>query len=94
MAGDADVLASAALRAVLAKTFDRIRTLAIEVVTEGVERGELRAETKPAELADTVLAVVQGGYVLARAPAHPAPFDRAIHGAVELLSHQRQEDRP
>ncbi len=93
MAGDADVLDSAALRVVLARTFDRIRALTVEVVSQGIERGELRPDTEPAELADTVLAVVQGGYVLARAAADPAPFERAVHGAVALLGHRRQENR-
>jgi TetR/AcrR family transcriptional repressor of nem operon len=93
-AGDADVLDSAALRVVLASTFDRIRALTVEVVAQGIERGELRPDVEPSELADTILAVVQGGYVLARAAADPAPFERAVHGAVALLGHQRQENRP
>jgi AcrR family transcriptional regulator len=39
----------------------------------------------PAELAATVVAVLQGSYVLARAAGDRAPFDRAIHGATRLL---------
>jgi len=42
-------------------------------------------------LSDTVLAVVQGGYVLARAAGDPAPFDRAVSGAVALLEQSRRE---
>ena len=90
MAGDADALDSAALRTVLTRTFDRIRTVVAEVLAEGVQAGELRAGIPVEELADTVLAVVQGGYVLARAAGDPAPFDRAVRGAVALLDHQRQ----
>ncbi len=91
MAGDPEVLESPALRAVLARTFDRIRALAVEVVARGIEAGELRPDIEAAELADTVLAVVQGGYVLARAAADPVPFERAVQGAVALLDLQRQE---
>ncbi len=90
MAGDADALDSAALRAVLTGTFDRIREVLIEVLTQGVESGELRPDAPVEELADTVLAVVQGGYVLARAAGDPAPFDRAVRGTVALLDHERQ----
>jgi TetR/AcrR family transcriptional repressor of nem operon len=93
MAGDVEVLDSAPLRAVLADTFDHVRALMVEVLTQGIERGELRPDTEAAELADTVLAVVQGGYVLARAAADPGPFERAVHGAAALLGHQRQENR-
>jgi len=39
----------------------------------------------PAELAAAVVAVLQGGYVLARAAGEREPFDRAISGAVRLL---------
>lgn len=85
MAADTDVLESAALQTLLAGTFDRIRDLLVEVLAEGVERGELRPGTVPGELADTVLAVVQGGYVLARAAGDPAPFERATRGALALL---------
>lgn len=91
MAGDAEALESAALREVLARTFERIRRLATEVVADGVRRGELGREINPDDLADTVLAVVQGGYVLARAAGDSAPFDRAVHGAVALLNQSRKE---
>lgn len=93
MAGDAEVLESAALREVLAKAFERIRRLTVEVVADGVRRGELRREINPDDLADTVLAVVQGGYVLARAAGDSAPFDRAVHGAAALLNQSRKEAR-
>lgn len=91
MADDAAVLESAALRQVLAATFERIRGLVAGLAAEAVRLGELTPETDPAELADTVLAVVQGGYVLARAAGDSAPFDRAIHGAVALIDQARPD---
>jgi AcrR family transcriptional regulator len=85
MAGDADVLESDALREVLATTFDGIRDLVAAALEQGVRTGELPSDLDVADLADTVLAVVQGGYVLARAAGEVGPFDRAVRGAVGLL---------
>jgi AcrR family transcriptional regulator len=88
MAGDADVLESAALHEVVATTFDRLRAHLVAIIGDGPEFGGV---TDPAEIADTVLAVVQGGYVLARAAGDPAPFDRAVRGAVTMLDHLREK---
>jgi AcrR family transcriptional regulator len=85
MAGDADVLGSPALVGVLEKTFAGVRELMVSVVRESVAAGELPPDVVAEDLADTVLAVVQGGYVLARAAGDPAPFERAVRGAVALL---------
>jgi AcrR family transcriptional regulator len=91
MAADAQVLESAVLHDVLARTFARVRELLVEVIADGVRQGELRADIEPAEVADSVLAVVQGGYVLARACGDRAPFDRAVRGAIALLELARGE---
>jgi AcrR family transcriptional regulator len=85
MAGDADVVGSPALHDIVRDTFDQVRTMMTDVIAAGVDTGELDPDTEPAALADTVLAVVQGGYVLARAAGDTAPFDRAVEGAVALL---------
>lgn len=94
MAGDADVLDTPALHDVVAATFESIRELVREAAQQGIRDGDLSARLDPLELADTVLAVVQGGYVLARAAADPAPFDRATAGALALLELTRAEARP
>lgn len=85
MAGDADVVGSPALHAIVQDTFDKVRSMMTEVIAAGVDAGELDPATEPSALADAVLAVVQGGYVLARAAGDTAPFDRAVDGAVALL---------
>lgn len=85
MAGDADVLDSDVLHQVVTATFDKLRQRIVAVIRDGVNSGELSRSFNPDDLADTVLAVVQGGYVLARAAGDPAPFDRAVRGAVALL---------
>jgi TetR/AcrR family transcriptional repressor of nem operon len=86
MAADQAVLQSPSLREILASTFESVRVLAASVVQEGIDAGEFSTELDAVDLADTVLAVVQGGYVLARAAGDPAPFERAVHGAVALLT--------
>jgi len=91
MAGDADVVGSPALHVIVRDTFDQVRTMMTEVIAAGVDAGELDPDTEPMALADTVLAVVQGGYVLARAAGDTAPFDRAVDGAVALLHAARCE---
>ncbi|MGI8646805.1 MAG: TetR/AcrR family transcriptional regulator [Mycobacteriales bacterium] len=92
MTGDADVLDSEVLHGIVAGTFDRLRALALRVVEQGVADGEFGTTVVPADVADTVLAVVQGGYVLARAAGDPAPFDHAVRGAVILLELASRKD--
>ena len=48
--------------------------------------GDLPLGTGPATTAETVVATVQGGYVLARAGGDPAAQARAIDGLVDLLT--------
>ncbi len=64
------------------------------VVTEAVAAGELPAATVPADLALTLSAVLQGGYVLARAHGSQEPMDAAIRGAVALLEAARDATPP
>ncbi|MEU9704055.1 TetR/AcrR family transcriptional regulator [Streptomyces sp. NPDC047981] len=82
---DPDVMASEELRAPIEETLDWLRGRLTSVFQEGLESGELTAALDPAELAATVVATVQGGYVLARASGSPAAFDTAVHGLLGLL---------
>ncbi|MFF4604766.1 TetR/AcrR family transcriptional regulator [Streptomyces sp. NPDC001339] len=94
MTQDRDVVRSAALRAPLDEMFGWLRGRIADVLTEGQRRGELSPELDPAATAATVAAVVQGGYVLARAADAPGPFDAAIQGVLALLSAQSTAARP
>jgi AcrR family transcriptional regulator len=85
MAEEADVLASEQLNAVLHNTFQRLRDQVRGVLLEGRSAGELPATLDADDVADTVLAVVQGGYVLARADGTPLPFHRAVNGAAAMI---------
>ncbi|WP_407675846.1 TetR family transcriptional regulator C-terminal domain-containing protein [Peterkaempfera bronchialis] len=83
---DPDVIASPALREPLAETFAWLTGRIAEVLAEGQRRGEFTAALDPAETAAAVVAVVQGGYVLARSADSAEPFDRAVRGALALLA--------
>ncbi|MEW2418664.1 TetR/AcrR family transcriptional regulator [Streptomyces sp. NPDC046866] len=82
---DPDVMADALLRAPVDETLAWLRTRLAEVLAEGRERGELDAALEPAATAASVVAVLQGGYVLARAADSVQPFEQAISGVLGLL---------
>ncbi|MFQ3556470.1 TetR/AcrR family transcriptional regulator [Streptomyces gramineus] len=82
---DPDVVASDALRAPVDETLDRIRELIAGIVEEGREQGQFGPRVDGEEIAATVLATVQGGYVLARASGSPAAFDAGVRGLLSLL---------
>ncbi|MFG2136509.1 TetR/AcrR family transcriptional regulator [Streptomyces sp. NPDC048650] len=86
MTQDRDMVRDPELRQPLDEMFGWLRGRLAEVLAEGRSRGELSADLDPADTAATVAAVVQGGYVLARAADDPAPFDAAVRGALSLLA--------
>ncbi|MEV0372073.1 TetR/AcrR family transcriptional regulator [Streptomyces sp. NPDC050636] len=88
MTQDRDVVQNRELRQPLDEMFDWLQGRITEVLAEGQRRGELAAGLDPAAIAATVAAVVQGGYVLARAADDTAPFDAAVRGALSLLAAQ------
>jgi AcrR family transcriptional regulator len=83
---DPEVVADPELRAPVDETLTRLRARLAEVLDEGRAAGELPAGIDTAALAATVVAVLQGGYVLARAAAAPEPFDQAVSGVLALLT--------
>jgi TetR/AcrR family transcriptional regulator, transcriptional repressor for nem operon len=89
MAMDPDVVDSAELREPVRETFAWLRERLAAVVAEGVARGELRPGLDPSGTAAALAAVVQGGYVLARAEGSREPYDTAVRGAVALLAAAR-----
>ncbi|MEV6976088.1 TetR/AcrR family transcriptional regulator [Kitasatospora sp. NPDC093806] len=91
MAQDPEVVADPRLRAPVEETFDWLRGRLAELLAEGRAAGELRPIGDPADLAAAVVAVVQGGYVLARAADSTEPFDQAVRGALALLAAHRTE---
>ncbi len=82
---DPDVMADPALRAPVEQTFTWLRARLGALLAEGVAAGELTGLDPPATAA-TIVAVLQGGYVLARAAGNTAPFTQAVDGMVALLT--------
>ncbi|WP_372409810.1 TetR/AcrR family transcriptional regulator [Streptomyces luteireticuli] len=85
---DPDVVADPALRAPVDETFAWVRSRLAELLGEGCERGELDAALDPEATASTVVAVLQGGYVLARAAGSSEPYEQAVQGVLGLLRQQ------
>ncbi|MFD6433923.1 TetR/AcrR family transcriptional regulator [Streptomyces venezuelae] len=86
---DPDVIASDELRAPVTETLDWLRDRIAGIVEEGLSRGEFTAALVPQDIASTVVATVQGGYVLARSSGSPAAFDTAVRGLLALLAAAR-----
>ncbi|MGW1782306.1 TetR/AcrR family transcriptional regulator [Streptomyces sp. NPDC002143] len=90
---DPEVIASDELREPVDDTIDRIREQLAHLVEEGKDQGEFGPELDGEAIAATVVATVQGGYVLARAAGSPTAFDAAVRGLLSLLA-PRSADRP
>ncbi|WP_217808565.1 TetR/AcrR family transcriptional regulator [Rhodococcus sp. 1168] len=85
MTQDPQVVTDAELIAVVANAFDAMLTRWERVIAAAIAAGELPTSIVPADLARTLAAVLQGGYVLARAKGEQGPMDAAVRGAVSLL---------
>ncbi|MFH8486869.1 TetR/AcrR family transcriptional regulator [Streptomyces longisporoflavus] len=82
---DPDVVANDELRAPVTETLDWLRDRVAGIVEEGRERGEFASTLDAQAIAATVVATVQGGYVLARASGSTAAFDTGVRGLLALL---------
>ncbi|TVT53620.1 TetR/AcrR family transcriptional regulator [Amycolatopsis rhizosphaerae] len=85
LAEDPEVMASDELRQPIQETFEWLHSRLSTLLAEGKERGEFSDTLDPEAVAAMLAAVVQGGYVLARAAGSEEPFARAIDGALDLL---------
>lgn len=83
---DPDIIADPQLRAPVDETLDWLQRRITEVLREGCSTGELPPRLNASHVASMVVAVVQGGYVLARAAQSSEPFDEAVAGALALLA--------
>ncbi|MYQ94454.1 TetR family transcriptional regulator [Streptomyces sp. SID4946] len=70
---DPDVIASDELRTPVTETLAAIRERLAGIVEEGKRQGQFAPELDAERTAATILATVQGGYVLARAAGSPPP---------------------
>lgn len=85
MTQDPQVREDPVLLAPVARAFAQVHASWVKVLREAVAARELRDDLDPERLAHTLMAVLQGGYVLAIAQQDPGPFDDARAGALDLL---------
>jgi TetR/AcrR family transcriptional regulator, transcriptional repressor for nem operon len=77
------------LRRTVASGFERVHAVLREAIFDAQSKGSLPASVDSELLADTVMAVVQGGYVLARAYDDPGRMKQAVAGLGVLLGLSR-----
>ncbi|MDG4831240.1 TetR/AcrR family transcriptional regulator [Solwaraspora sp. WMMD1047] len=85
MTQDPQVREDPVLLAPVSRAFAQVHQSWVGVLGEAVAAGELRDDLDPERLAHTLMAVLQGGYVLAIARQDPGPFDDARAGVLDLL---------
>ncbi|WP_344887506.1 TetR/AcrR family transcriptional regulator [Nonomuraea antimicrobica] len=83
---DPDVMADPGLRRPVEETFAWLTGRLAGLLAQGRAAGELDARLDPAATAAALVAMVQGGYVLARAAGDPEAYARAVEGALALLT--------
>jgi len=87
---DPDVMGDQQLRRPIENAFAEVRERLATVLAEGRDGGELDPSLVPAAVAAALVAVLQGGYVLARAAGSAETYAQAVEGALELLGGRGQ----
>jgi AcrR family transcriptional regulator len=85
MTQDAQVRQDPALLAPVARAFAQMHGRWVTVLREAVDAGQLPTDLDVERLAHTLMATLQGGYVLAIAQQSRGPFDDAVAGVLDLL---------
>ncbi|REF36035.1 TetR/AcrR family transcriptional regulator [Thermasporomyces composti] len=85
MTQDPQVREDPELLALVARAFAEAHSRWARALREAVDAGQFRDDVDPERLAYTLMAVLQGGYVLAIAQQDPGPFEEARRGALDLL---------
>ena len=86
LANEAEILESEDLRGPMADYFGMILGLVTTALVQAAKRGELSDSASAPDIAATIVATVQGGYILSRALADPDAISRATRGAIALLN--------
>jgi len=85
MTQDPKVVEDAEMLGIVSDAFDTMAERWTRLITAAIRRGELPDDLDAHQLADTLSAVIQGGYVLSRARGSQEPMDSAVRGMVALL---------
>jgi AcrR family transcriptional regulator len=83
---DPDVMADQELRRPVEDAFAAVHRRLVEVLEQGRENGELDPSVDPGTTATALVAVLQCGYVLARAAGSPDTYTQAVEGVLALLA--------
>lgn len=83
---DPEVMADPELRRPVEEIFAWLTDRLAGLLAQGRENGELDAGLDPVATATTLAAVLQGGYVLARAACSAEVYAQAVEGALGLLA--------
>ena len=82
------------LRRPVAAYFDAVRTHLARCLKQAQSDGTLRVGLDPESLAVSLIALIQGGYVIARSFKDEALFRQAIEGALALLAEASRLKQP
>ena len=85
LVNESSVRADGELRAPIARYFERLHELLVDRIEQASQRGELGRSIGPSVLADLLIAVVQGGFVLALATGDDTRVANATTAATQLL---------
>jgi len=69
----------------VAAFFEHVEETLTDSLAEAQSLGQLPRHMEPAQLATTLIAVIQGGYVLSRAHRDAGAINSAAAGAIQLL---------
>lgn len=90
---DAAVIADMKLCVPVEIFFATLRQRIGSLLKQAQVSGELVSSLDPDALSCAIIAIMQGGYVLARAARSEEPYDQAIRGVVALLDLQKTPPR-
>lgn len=80
------------LRQPIENYFKHLESRIVEALEAAIAEGEIRPAAPPKALAAAILAVIQGAFTLSRAMQDPDWYDRAVQGAVSLLTNTLTKD--
>jgi TetR/AcrR family transcriptional repressor of nem operon len=93
LAYDPEVIRDPRLHTPVKETFDWLVDRIAEVLKESQLAGEVPTGLDVRSTAAAILAVVQGGYVMARATGSPRSFTSAVNGLIALLDTSTRQDQ-
>ena len=89
MTQDTEVLEDPALRNPIAETFTFYQGRIATLLEAARREGQLIPQFSPTDVAATIVAIVQGAHVLARAEQSQEAFERVIQGGMQLVDSLR-----